>query len=89
MFKVHMAQTFVQYFRDCIAKITYSHKIISLVEFFNSVVPCRDTANSIKIDIDNIQMCNMIDRVPKEDDSSHANVKNIILDTIFVIQQGC
>ena len=24
------------------------------------------TANSIKVDIDNSQMCNMIDRVPKE-----------------------
>ena len=36
------------------------------------------TANSIKkVDIDN-----------SHDDSLHANVKNIILDTIFVIQQG-
>ena len=26
----------------------------------------RYTANSIKVDIDNSQMCNMIDRVPKE-----------------------
>ena len=39
----------------------------------------RYTANSIKVDIDNSQMCNMTDRVPKEyDDSLHANVKNIL-----------
>ena len=41
--------------------------------------------------MDNRQMCKYdrsIER-QKNDDSLHANVKNIILDTVFVIQQGC
>ena len=34
------------------------------------------TANSIKVDIDNSQMCNMISiECQKNDDSLHANVK--------------
>ena len=49
-----------------------------------------NTANSIEFDIDNSQMCDMISiECQKNDDSLHANVKNIILDTIFVIHQGC
>ena len=56
----------------------FSLRIIFYFSFVLNICKTIHTANSIKVDIDNSQMCIMIDRVPKNDDSLHVNVKDII-----------
>ena len=48
-----------------------------------------NTANSIKVDIDNSQMYDLCDKIDGNNHSfTHEDATNIMLNTIFVIPQG-
>ena len=49
-------------------KYLYFVKIVHLIRTVFGSRAILYTANSIMVDIDNSQMCNMMDRVPKNDD---------------------
>ena len=53
----------------------------------NATCDLKYTANSIKVDIDNCQMCNTSDKRMTEI-ITHANVKDITLNAIVVISQS-